>query len=65
MSADYQNRRDWLARRATPKRLPVRMFWNSGTRGTYAPGNPTYGAQCNRELAMKRERARKAKGPTL
>ena len=65
MSADYPNRRDWLKRRATPKRLPGRLIWNSGTRGTYAPRNPTHGAQCNHELAMKRERARKAKGPNL
>ena len=61
MSTDYPKRRDWLARRATPKRLPSRLIWNSDTRGTYAPRNPTYGAQCNHELAMKRERARKAK----
>ena len=65
MSTDYPKRRDWLARRATPKRLPGRLIWNSGTRGTYAPRNPTYGAQCNHELAMKRERAQKAKGPNL
>ena len=29
------NRAAWLARRATPHRLPTRLLWHSGVQGTY------------------------------